>query len=90
MAHSPPIRIACRDYPGGGRTERLLRLLATRFTIQEVQTHLDYVIHSVAGYLFLKEMSAVRIAFFGENVRPDFNLSDYAFAYDWVTFGDRY
>ena len=48
------------------------------------------MIHSVAGYLFLKEMSAMRIAFFGENVRPDFNLSDYAFAYDWVTFGDRY
>lgn len=90
MAHSSPIRIACRDFPGGGRPERLLRLLATRFPIQEVQAHPDYVIHSVAGYSFLKETSAVRIAFFGENVRPDFNLSDYAFAYDWMTFGDRY
>jgi alpha(1,3/1,4) fucosyltransferase len=90
MNRSAPIRIACRDFPGDGRPERLLRLLATRFPIQEVQADPDYVIHSVSGYSFLKDTSAIRIAFFGENVRPDFNLSDYAFAYDWMTFGDRY
>lgn len=90
MTSSTPIRIACRDFPGGGRPARLLRLLATRFPIEEVADRPDYVLHSVFGYSFLAEKSAVRIAFFAENVRPDFNLSDYAFAYDWMAFGDRY
>lgn len=90
MTFSTPIRIACRDFPGDGCPDRLLRLLATRFPIEIVDNRPDYVIHSVFGYSFLAEQAAVRIAFFGENVRPDFNLSDYAFAYDWMTFGDRY
>lgn len=85
-----PIRIAFRDFPGRFNPDRLVGLLARRFAIEEVVRRPDYTIHSVFGYSFLDDVDAVRIAFIGENVRPDFNLSDYAFGYDWMTFGDRY
>jgi hypothetical protein len=34
--------------------------------------------------------TGVRLFVTGENVRPDFNLSDYAFGFDRLAFGDRY
>lgn len=85
-----PLRIAFRDFPGRFNPDRIAALLSRRFAITEVDHSPDYVIHSVFGYSFLRDVDAVRIAFIGENVRPDFNLSDYAFAYDWMSFGDRY
>lgn len=85
------LRIAFRDFPGRFNPDKLLALLKTRFEVQEVETDPEYVIHSVFGYSFLSEPEeAIRIAFIGENVRPDFNLSDYSFGFDWLEFDDRY
>ena len=36
------------------------------------------------------EYNCVRIIFIGENLRPDFNLFDYAIGFDDMRFGDRY
>jgi len=49
----------------------------------------DYVFHSGDGYDVLR-YSGVRIFITGENVSPNFNLCDYAMAFDKMTFGDRY
>jgi hypothetical protein len=49
----------------------------------------DYVLHSGMGYEVLK-CPGVRIFVTGENVSPDFNISDYAIAFDPISFGDRY
>ncbi len=84
------LRLAFSDFPGRFNPDRLLALLQNQFAVEEVNQDPDYVIHSVFGYEFLRYESAIRIAFIGENVRPDFNLSDYAFGYDWLQFGDRY
>jgi hypothetical protein len=63
-------------------------LLEKRFEIR-VSDRPDFLIYSVSGHEFLKYPDAVRIFFTGENVRPDFNLCDYAFGFDWMEFGDR-
>lgn len=34
--------------------------------------------------------SCIKIFYTGENVHPDFNLCDYAIAFDYIAFGDRY
>lgn len=49
----------------------------------------DYVFHSCLGYDVLK-YSGIRIFVTGENVSPNFNISDYALAFDRMDFGDRY
>ncbi len=49
----------------------------------------DFVFHSVGGYEVLK-YSGVRIFVTGENVPPNFAVSDYALAFDKLSFGDRY
>lgn len=49
----------------------------------------DYIFYSVDGYDVLK-YSGVRIFVTGENVTPNFAVTDYAMAFDKLTFGDRY
>ena len=49
----------------------------------------DYVFHSCFGFEVLK-YKGVRIFVTGENVSPNFNVSDYALAFDPLTYGDRY
>lgn len=49
----------------------------------------DYVFHSVKGYDVLK-YSGIRIFISGENVSPNFGISDYAMTFDRLVFGDRY
>ena len=48
----------------------------------------DYVIHSCMGYEVLK-YSGIRIYVCGECVSPNFNTSDYALAFDRMSFSDR-
>ena len=49
----------------------------------------DYLFHSVFGTEFL-DYSCTRIFYTGENITPDFNLSDYAIGFDYLDFGERY
>lgn len=49
----------------------------------------DYIIHSVDGFEVLN-YDAVRIFVTGENVPPNFLISDYAAAFDKLQYGDRY
>ncbi len=52
-------------------------------------TEADYVFHSIDGLDVLK-CPGVRIFVTGENVTPDFAVSDYAMAFERLSFADRY
>ena len=67
----------------------LLNLINEDYDIEITDDYdADYVIHSCMGYRVLK-YSGIRIYVCGECVSPNFNISDYALAFDRMTFGDR-
>ena len=67
----------------------ILNLINEDYDIEITDEHdSDYVIHSCMGYEVLK-YSGIRIYVCGECVSPNFNMSDYALAFDRMSFGDR-
>ena len=71
-------------------TEAILALLSSQYEFKITNAReADYVFHSVDGYEVLN-YTGVRIFVTGEYVTPNFNLSDYALAFDPIKFGDRY
>lgn len=50
----------------------------------------EYVILSASSLYKCFQYDCVRILILGENIRPDFNLFDYACGFDEIEFGDRY
>lgn len=91
MEKKPVRRIALVD---GGAVPEILNSVLPFFE-RLYDLHLtkdydaDYVFHSCFGIDVLK-YKGVRIFVTGENVSPNFNLSDYALAFDPLTYGDRY
>jgi len=91
MSEKPVKRIALVD---AGRKpdiiEAILPFIEDRYTLVRTDAFdADYVFHSCLGYDVLK-YSGIRIFVTGENVSPNFNISDYALAFDKMSFGDRY
>ena len=84
------LRISVVDFGlGYGLADRLLDWVVDRYAVTFVPRDADYVLHSCNGYDVLCH-PGVRIFVTGENVEPDFNLSDYAFGFSRMEFGDRY
>lgn len=50
----------------------------------------DYVVLNAASLYKCFQYDCIRILILGENIRPDFNLFDYACGFDRMEFGDRY
>ncbi len=70
--------------------EKVLGFVSNKYDFElTCARNADYVFHSVGGYNVLK-YSGVRIFLTGENVTPNFAVSDYAMAFDKLSFGDRY
>jgi hypothetical protein len=63
--------------------------VSDRFTFVETADRPDFVFFTNIDSAVLK-FDGVRIFFAGENVLPDFNVADYAIAFDRMSFGDRY
>lgn len=84
-------QIAIVDTSGTPETLGILhKFLGNRYEFKVTSKYdADYVIHSCFGNEVLK-YSGVRIFITGECVSPDFNISDYALAFDHLQFGDRY
>ena len=55
-----------------------------------IDSNPDYLFFSVYGYNHLKYRNCIKIFFSGENIEPDFNLCDYAIAFQFIEAGDRY
>ena len=58
-----------------------------RFIISE---NPDYAVFDASSFYKCFSYDCVRILMLGENIRPDFNLYDYACGFDEMRFGDRY
>ena len=91
MSSKPRKRIALVD---AGRKpeiiEAILPFIEDQYHLERTTDYdADYVFHSCLGHDVLK-YSGVRIFVTGENVSPNFNISDYAMAFDQMDFGDRY
>jgi len=50
----------------------------------------DYLFFSVYGYNHLRYRNCIKILYTAENIEPDFNLCDYAIAFQHINAGDRY
>jgi hypothetical protein len=85
-----PIRIWFCDFPGEFNPEKITQLLQTKYELEFDKTSPNYVFFSVFSQENLRYKDSIKIFFTGENVHPDFNLCDYAFGFDRLTFGDRY
>jgi hypothetical protein len=91
MTPKPKKRIALID---AGKNAEILRavipFIETRYDLEIAHdSDADYVFHSCFGNEVLK-YSGIRIFVTGEYVTPNFNISDYALAFDHLDFGDRY
>lgn len=67
---------------------QFVNILRKRYDV-EFSDKPDYIFYSTFGKRFL-DYDCVKIYFTGECIVPDFNLCDYAMAYDYINFGDRY
>lgn len=55
----------------------------------EISDNPDYLFFGAYGFKHL-DYDCIRIMWTIENYVPDFNIADYALAYDYIEFGDRY
>lgn len=84
------IRIDFVDFHGGFDKEDndFTNILRERYDV-EISNTPDYIFFSTFGKHFL-DYDCVKIYYTGECIVPDFNLCDYAMAFDHINFGDRY
>lgn len=93
LTRTPPVKqaidIGFVDFVPGSREPALWSALLGNGYEITFSRHPRYVLHSCVTTRVLSE-PGVRIFAPGENVRADFNISDYALDFDWLTFGDRH
>lgn len=70
-------------------TDIFCELIADRYRVIIDEESPDFVFHE-AHLIDVIPFSGVRIAFSSENVRTDFNISDYGIGFDHIKFQDRY
>lgn len=85
------IKIAFVDFASDFdiRNNEFSTLLSERYNVIIDDVSPDYLFYSNFGREYLK-YDCVKIFYTGECIVPDFNLCDYAIAFDNLTFGDRY
>ncbi|MBQ6267306.1 MAG: hypothetical protein IJK64_05990 [Clostridia bacterium] len=66
----------------------ITKLLEKHFSL-EFSDDPEYIFYSVWGTEHLK-YNGIRIFYTAEDISPDFNLCDYAFGFDLISFEDRY
>lgn len=84
------IRINFVDFFRGFDKEnnQFIDILRERYDV-EISDTPDYIFYSTFGKQYL-DYNCVKIYFTGECIVPDFNMCDYAMAFDHISFGDRY
>ena len=84
------IKVAYKDWWEGFCPEEYIynEILSKHYNL-EISEDPDYIFCSLYSFDCLK-YDAVRIFTTGDNYTPDFNIYDYALAFDYISFGDRY
>ena len=70
-------------------SEIFCKILQKRYHVQLEDKNPDFIFHD-AHLVDVLKYDGVRIAFTSENVRTDFNISDYGIGFDHLQFQDRY
>lgn len=84
------LRINFVDFwPSFNREDNFFIDILKQYYILELNDEPDYIIYSCFGKEYLN-YNCIKIFYTGENLRPDFNVTDYAIGFDYITFGDRY
>ena len=85
------IKILFEDFwPGFDvKNNFIVNLLSKEYEIIN-DSNPDYLFFSVYGYNHLKYRNCIKIFYSGENIEPDFNLCDYAIAFQHLHAEDRY
>ncbi len=89
---SDKIKFAIVDFFGGDADQWFAQMMMDALEPlggAELSTDPDFVLCSCFGKNVLK-YDCTRILFLGENIRPDFNLYDYAMGGDWMEYEDRF
>ena len=66
-----------------------ITILSERYNVVVDNKNPDYLFYANFGNSYLK-YDCIRIFYTGECIAPDFNLCDYAVAFERLSFGDRY
>lgn len=89
MMNKPKKKVAIADIKPDF-VENILQLAGNKYDfVLSRDFDADYVFHANDGYDVLN-YPGVRIFITGENVTPNFAISDYAMAFEKLTFDDRY
>jgi len=85
------LKIFFEDFwPGFNESDNFItKVLEKEYTII-IDPNPDYLFFSVYGYNHLKYRNCIKIFYSAENLEPDFNLCDYAIAFQFIEAGDRY
>ena len=70
--------------------EKTMEELGKRFEDIEISDDPDFLIYSIGSETKYLKYDCVRIFYTEENIRPDFNLCDYAAEFADIKYGDRY
>ena len=76
-------------WPGFEKQNHLLDFLSKRFDVT-LDRNPDYLFYSLYGNEHFNYRDCIKILFSGENIVPDFNISDYAIGCHYIDFNDRY
>jgi hypothetical protein len=86
------IRVAFCDFTATDKHESaqfILRALKKHYTV-ELSDSPEYVFFHESTHSHIRYRNAIKIFYTLENIHPDFNICDYAIAFDYMDFGDRY
>jgi hypothetical protein len=83
-----PLRLALADVAYDS-VANLLSWIGDAYAVEFDEANPDFIIHSCFGSDALR-YDSVRVAWLGENLQPDFNISDYAMGFGRIAFADRY
>ncbi len=70
------------------KTNIIYNIILKHYNV-EIVDNPDYLIYSVFGTEHYN-YDCIKIFYSGENLAPDFNFCDYAVAFEYIEFGDRY
>ena len=84
------IRVYFTDFGNLDRHNNfLVNLLKERYNVAIDEKNPDFLFYSCGNYDHLN-YNCVKIFYTGENTCPDFNATDYAIGFDYISFEDRY
>lgn len=85
------IKIAFVDFSSDFDSDNndFIQVLSERYNVVIDNNNPDYLFYANFGDNYLK-YDCIRIFYTGECIVPDFNLCDYAIAFERMSFGDRY